>query len=134
MSPPLNRILCVDDEEDILQVAKLALEAVGGFEVATCNGSGDAPECVRTVRPDLVLLDVMMPLQDGPATLRILRASGDQAVASVPVAFMTAKAQPAELQELLDLGAIGVIPKPFDPMILADQVRELWKKHHDANA
>jgi two-component system OmpR family response regulator len=132
MIPPLHRILCIDDEEDILQVAKLSLEMVGGFEASLCKGSRHAAEQVRLVRPDLLLLDVMMPEMDGPTTLAKLR--GDASTAAVPVIFMTAKAQPSELQHYLDLGAIGVISKPFDPMTLSEQIQALWKKHHERDS
>jgi CheY-like chemotaxis protein len=129
MTPALGHILCVDDEEDILQVAKLSLEAVGGFRASLCRGSAGAVEMVRDLAPDLILLDVMMPDMDGPATLAKLRSGG--AVARIPVIFMTAKAQPGEIGHYLNLGAIGVISKPFDPMSLSGEIRELWRKAHE---
>ena len=126
MTAPLNHILCVDDEEDILQVAKLSLEAVGGFRVSLCRGSAVAVETACGLMPDLILLDVMMPEMDGPATLAKLRSGG--ACANTPVIFMTAKAQPGEIRRYLELGAIGVISKPFDPMSLSGEIRALWEK------
>jgi two-component system OmpR family response regulator len=129
MTPPLNHILCIDDEEDILQVAKLSLEAVGGFRVSLCHGSAAAVGQARALGPDLVLLDVMMPVMDGPATLAKLREP--DACPGLPVIFMTAKARPEELKALLELGAIGVISKPFDPMTLSGEVRSLWNTHHE---
>jgi two-component system OmpR family response regulator len=132
MTAPLNHILCIDDEEDILQVAKLALEAVGGFRVSLCRGSESAVEQALQVKPDLVLLDVMMPVMDGPATLKKLHEPG--ACPDLPVIFMTAKARPEELRAFLDLGAIGVLSKPFDPMTLPDQIRSLWNQYHERNA
>jgi two-component system OmpR family response regulator len=104
---------------------------VGGFEVHLCKGSRTALDEARRVRPDLLLLDVMMPEMDGPTTLKNLRGDGDASLASLPVIFMTAKAQASELKLLLDLGAAGVISKPFDPMALPDQIKTLWKKHHE---
>jgi CheY-like chemotaxis protein len=130
MIPPLNHILCVDDEEDILQVAKLSLEVVGGFRISLCRGSAGAVEMACGLGPDLILLDVMMPELDGPATLAKLRSGG--ACAGTPVIFMTAKAQPAEIARYLELGAIGVISKPFDPMALADEIRNMWNNHHES--
>lgn len=129
MIPPLNHILCIDDEEDILQVAKLALEVVGGFKVSLCRGSQDAVGKARELRPDLVLLDVMMPVMDGPATLAKLHEP--DACAGLPVIFMTAKARSEEISSLVALGAAGVISKPFDPMTLSGEVRALWKEHHE---
>ncbi|HEX2612661.1 MAG TPA: response regulator [Fibrobacteria bacterium] len=128
--PTLGHILCVDDEEDILQVAKLSLEAVGGFQVSLCRGSGEAVARAESLRPDLILLDVMMPEMDGPATLLKLREN--PVTSPVPVAFMTAKAQPAEIRRYLGLGAIGVISKPFDPMTLSAEIRALWEKQREA--
>ena len=125
MPQDLKRILCVDDEEDILQVAKLSLEMVGGFEVTLCHGSRGAVAEARDFRPDLVLLDVMMPEMDGPTTFTHLRA--DEVAAGIPVVFMTAKVQPSEVQHYLDLGAIGVVSKPFDPMTLPQEIQEMWK-------
>ncbi len=129
MIPPLNHILCIDDEEDILQVAKLSLEAVGGFRVSLCHGSADALAQVRAVQPDLVLLDVMMPVMDGPSTLAKLREP--DVAPDLPVMFMTAKARREEINALLDLGAAAVISKPFDPISLPAEILALWKAHHE---
>jgi len=126
MGAPLRHLLCIDDEEDILQVAKLSLEMVGGLRVDLCRGSQRAVEEAARLRPDMILLDVMMPERDGPATLKALRA--ESATADIPVIFMTAKVQPAEVAHYLGLGAIGVISKPFDPMTLSEQVKSLWSQ------
>ena len=128
MSVTLAHVLCIDDEDDILQVAKLSLEMVGGLQVSLCRGSKQAVEEAARLRPDMILLDVMMPERDGPATLVALRA--DAATAAIPVVFMTAKVQPAEVAHYLSLGAVGVISKPFDPMTLPDQIKALWNKNH----
>lgn len=129
MTAPLRHVLCVDDENDILQVARLSLEAVGGFTVTLCEGSAKALDAIRAARPDLVLLDVMMPEMDGPTTLARLLA--DPELRRIPVVFMTAKVQPPEMEHYLGLGAVGVIAKPFDPMALAGQITEIWKRHHE---
>lgn len=122
----LKRIMYVEDELDIQAVAKLALEAIGGFEVKVCSSGKEALENVEAFSPDLILLDVMMPGMDGPTTLKALR--GLSALSPVPVVFMTAKVQPQEMQGYKDLGAVDVIPKPFDPMTLAANVKQIWDR------
>jgi len=124
----LQRILYVEDEADIQAVAKLALEMVGGFTVKICSSGEEALREAEAFAPQLILLDVMMPGMDGPATLEGLRAI--PALAAVPVVFMTAKIQPAEVAHYKSLGALDVIPKPFDPMTLSAQVASVWERHH----
>ena len=123
---PLSRILMVEDEPDIQAVAQIALETVGGFQVEMCSSGKEALDRVLGCAPDLILMDVMMPGLDGPSTLQTLRA--DPATAGFPVIFMTAKVQSHEIARFIDLGAIGVIAKPFDPMTLASTIRSLWEK------
>jgi CheY-like chemotaxis protein len=123
----LQRILYVEDEPDIQAVARLALETVGGFTVEVCSSGAEAVARAPAFAPDLVLLDVMMPGMDGPGTLAALRAL--PALARTPVVFMTAKVQPAEIANFRSLGALEVIAKPFDPMRLADTIREIWRRH-----
>lgn len=126
MSVKLQRILYVEDEPDIRAVAKLVLELDGGFEVAVCASGREALDRAKNFAPDLIVLDVMMPDMDGPATLAELR--GLPGLRAVPAVFMTARAQPADIDQLLRLGAKGVIAKPFDPMTLVEQVRVLWSE------
>lgn len=121
----LQRILYVEDEPDIRAVAKLALEMVGGFTVKVCSSGEEALREAVAFGPDMILLDVMMPGMDGPSTLKALRAL--PSLAELPVAFMTAKVQPAEVAHYKTLGARDVIAKPFDPMTLASQVRAIWE-------
>lgn len=121
----LERILLVDDEADIRHVARLALEALGGFEIAECSSGLSAPEAALAHKPQLILMDVMMPGRDGPETLKVLRAT--HGLPDIPVVFMTAKVQPQEVAALRALGALDVIPKPFDPMTLAQTVRRIWE-------
>ena len=123
--PDLQRILLVEDEADIRMVASIALEEVGGFEVRECSSGTEALEVAPDYRPDLVLLDVMMPGLDGPATLKALRDRPD--LRDVPVFFMTAKIQTHEIEEYRILGAAHVIAKPFDPMTLSDEVKAAWR-------
>lgn len=120
----LERVLYVEDEPDIQAVAKLALEMVGGFTVKICSSGEEALSEAVGFSPDMILLDVMMPGMDGPTTLENLRQL--PSLIDVPVAFMTAKVQPQEVAHYKSLGALDVIPKPFDPMTLAEQVRAVW--------
>ena len=122
--PPLERILLVDDEADIRQVARLALEALGGFQVRECPSGLTAPQSALDFEPQLILMDVMMPGQDGPETLKVLRAT--PGLPLIPIVFMTAKVQPQEVAAFRSLGALDVIAKPFDPMTLAQTVRRIW--------
>jgi CheY-like chemotaxis protein len=125
---PLEKILYVEDEPDIQMVAQMALEAVGGFTVQVCSSGTEALRKVQAFGPQLIILDVMMPGMDGPTTLGELRKL--PCCAATPIVFMTAKVQPAEVARFRSLGAIDVISKPFDPMTLAETIRELWKRHH----
>ena len=126
--PPLGRILYVDDEPDIREVAKIALEVMGGFTVQACESGEKALAEAPSFKPDLILLDVMMPRMDGPETFAALRQI--EALTAVPIVFFTAKAQRAEVQALLELGALDVLAKPFDPMTVAQTVSEIWMRHH----
>lgn len=128
MTEPLTRILYVEDEPDILTVARLALETLGGFTVEICSSGNEALSRAPIFQPQLILLDVMMPGMDGPSTLKMLR--GLPQFASTPVIFMTAKVQPSEVAHYLWLGAVDVIPKPFDPMILSNQIQVIWERCH----
>jgi len=128
MAPALSKILYVEDEPDIQAVARLALEALGGFVVETASSGKQAIAAAPAFAPDLILLDVMMPGMDGPATLKALR--GLPAIAKTPIVFMTAKVQPQEIAGYKSLGAVDVISKPFDPMQLAATIRAIWDRHH----
>ena len=122
----LTRILYVEDEPDIQAVAQIALESVGGFTLKTCSSGEEALDNAVDFNPDLILLDVMMPGMDGPSTLEALRKLPE--LANTPAVFMTAKVQPQEVEQLLSSGAVDVIAKPFDPMTLADNIRDIWNK------
>lgn len=129
MSEVLKRVMCVDDEADILEVARMALETVGGLEVITCNSGREALDRIRQTESDIILLDVMMPGMDGPTLYSKLRAI--RSLSRIPVAFMTAKVQPKEVASYIGLGSAGVIMKPFDPMSLTAEVESLWRDFHD---
>lgn len=120
----LRTLLYVDDEPDIREIVQMAL-GVADIEVKTCESGIHALASLANDRPDLVLLDVMMPGMDGPTTLTRMRA--DPELAHIPVAFMTAKAMPQEVERFHKMGAAGVIAKPFDPMQLSQQIIKLWE-------
>ena len=122
----LKRVLFVEDDPDIQTVARMALEAVGGFTVLGCSSGTEALERVEAFAPDLILLDVMMPGMDGLETLRSLRLL--PVAEAVPVVFMTAKVQAQEVSRYREAGAVDVIAKPFDPMTLPATVRTIWSR------
>ncbi|HWB71767.1 MAG TPA: response regulator [Egibacteraceae bacterium] len=125
---PTKRILLVDDEEDIRQVVKLSLQLVGGWDVVTAGSGSEGVAAALARLPDVILLDVMMPDLDGPATLR--RLQSQPATRDIPVILLTAKAQAADRRRFAELGVAGVITKPFDPMELPGQVAETlgWQR------
>jgi two-component system OmpR family response regulator len=127
MAKALSRILYVEDEPDIRAVAQIALENLGGFTLHMCASGPEAIEQAPDFSPDLLLLDVMMPGMDGVTTLNELRKLAG--LEQTPAMFMTAKVQPQEIEQLLREGAIDVIPKPFDPMTLSENIKSLWTKH-----
>ena len=127
-SNELERILFVEDEADIQAVAQVALEAVGGFTVRICSSGEEALRVAEAFAPQLILSDVMMPDMDGPATLIALRRL--PALADTPAIFMTARVLPQEVEQLRASGAMAVIAKPFDPMTLAQQIKDIWGQSH----
>jgi two-component system OmpR family response regulator len=121
---PLQRILYVEDDPDIQAIARVALEAVGGFTVEIYDNGKSAIAAAASFMPELMLIDVMMPDMDGPTTLAALR---DQpALTDTPAVFITAKVQPDEIEKLQNHGAVDIITKPFDPMTLSDKLRRIW--------
>ena len=126
MGRELKRILYVEDESDIQTVTAMALEALGGFTVICCNSGEEALAAAPGANADLILLDVMMPGMDGPATFSALRALSQ--TAHTPVIFMTAKVQASEIQHYMRLGVTDVIAKPFDPMTVSAQIGAIWQK------
>lgn len=116
-------IYYIDDDVDIRTIVEFAFDEESDLELVMCKSGQDALEKIQTQRPDLILLDVMMPLMDGPTTLMRMREL--PSMNTVPVAFVTAKVQPSEINRFMAMGAISVIIKPFDAMLLPDQVRAL---------
>jgi two-component system OmpR family response regulator len=127
-SQSLRRILCVEDEPDIQSIIHIALEGIGGFEVMIFGSGHEALRTGPAFNPDLILLDVMMPGIDGPATLAAMRSTLD--FKNTPVVFMTAKVQAHEIDLYRKMGVVDVIAKPFDAMTLPDTLRNIWASIH----
>lgn len=118
----MRRILIIDDEDDIREVAALSLEATAGWQILTARSGAEGISVAAAEQPDAILMDVMMPGVDGPATLR--RMQEDPAVAHIPVLFLTAKVQGVDQRRFASLGVAGILFKPFDPLTLAQQIAE----------
>ena len=115
------RLLHVEDEPDIREVVEMSLALDPAIVLKSCATGADALVTAAAWEPDIILMDVMMPVMDGAETLNQLRENAH--TAKIPVVFMTARAQAREVEHFLSLGAAGVIPKPFEPMTLAAAVR-----------
>ncbi|MDV7338702.1 response regulator [Terasakiella sp. A23] len=126
MDKQLRKIMYVEDEPDIRDIAKLVLENVGGFEVCVVEGGQQALDTIESFAPDMVLLDAMMPGMDGPATYAEIRKL--DRFKNTPVAFLTAKLMQSDIDSFHAMGAVGVIAKPFNPMELSQEVSALWEK------
>jgi CheY-like chemotaxis protein len=123
---PLNRICYVEDDEDIQRIVRMTLERVGKMTVEVVSDPTMAIEAMTAFKPDMVMLDWMMPKMDGPTLFREMKLRPE--TSSLPVVFITAKASQHDLNELLKLGAAGAISKPFSPKDLPDQLRAIWAK------
>lgn len=119
----------VEDEADIRLIVQIALEDIAGFELKSCASGYEAIAEVEAFKPDLILLDVMMPVLDGPATLQELRKL--PLVNTIPVIFMTARIQEKEIAQYKALGIQDIISKPFEPLALADNLRRFWSKYNE---
>lgn len=117
-------VLYVDDDPDICVVVQTTLTLLAGMDVHTACSGEMAIDIAYEKRPDLIVLDVMMPGLDGPATYKRIRES--PLIAATPIIFMTAKVMPSEVAYFLGLGAIGVIGKPFDPLRIGGELQALW--------
>lgn len=123
----MRRILIIDDEDDIREVAALSLEATAGWEIVAANSGASGMEMAVEQKPDAILMDVMMPGMDGPTTFRQMQQN--PVIANIPVLLLTAKVQGVDQRRFADLGVAGVLFKPFDPMTLAQQISQAlgWK-------
>lgn len=123
-----RRVLVVDDDEAVREVLRTGLEVLAGWKVEVASGGAEAIALCRSDPPDAILLDVMMPTMDGPTTFAQLQE--DPRTRSVPVILLTAKVQPAERRRYEDLAVAGMLAKPFDPLVLPDQVADIlgWRR------
>ena len=123
---PLNRVCYVEDDEDIQRIVRMSLERVGKMQVEIVGDPTAAIDAMLAFHPDLVMLDWMMPVLDGPALFRQMKQRPE--TSALPVVFITAKAAQRDLDELQALGAAGTISKPFSPKELPEQLRAIWAK------
>ncbi|SEC16066.1 response regulator [Terriglobus roseus] len=119
----MHRILLIDDEDDIREVASLTLEATAGWEVITASSGASGIRAAIAEQPEAILMDVMMPEMDGPTTFREMQKN--PLIAHIPVILLTAKVQGVDQRRFADLGVAAVLFKPFDPMTLAQQIAEV---------
>lgn len=127
----LKRVLCVEDDPDIQVVLQLIFETEG-VAVAICGNPINAVTMASEFKPDLVLMDVMMPEQDGPETFRQLQSAPE--TQKIPVIFMTARIQTQDVKAYQDMGVLDVIAKPFDPTTLMRELGRICEKHHGRHA
>ena len=122
----LKRVLYAEDEPDVQTVVEITVQAMGDFDIKICDNGKLLLDCVEEYNPDLIILDVMMPEMDGPTTFTNLQSN--EKTKNIPVIFMTAKAQVHEVQLFKETGVIGVITKPFDPILLCSEIQRNWEK------
>lgn len=122
----ITKVLMIDDEPDIRKVGLLSLRAVGKWEVTAASSGPEGLELALKERPDVILLDIMMPGMDGPTTLGMLRERPE--TRSIPVIFLTAKALKHEVERFLAMGVAGIITKPFDPLTLPRAIQSILEK------
>src|SRR5579875_2403613 len=116
----MRRILIIDDEDDIREVAALSLETIAGWNVLTANSGHDGIQKAVSEKPDAILMDVMMPAMDGPTTFKEMQ--NIPGISHIPVLLLTAKVQGVDQRRFAGLGVSGVLFKPFDPLTLAEQM------------
>lgn len=123
----LKKILYAEDEPDVQTVVELTVQTMSDYEIQICNNGKEILSLVDEYKPDLIMLDVMMPEMDGPTTFRNLQAN--EKTKDIPVVFITAKAQVHEVEAFKETGALGVIIKPFDPITLCSQIKKIWSEN-----
>lgn len=126
--PELKKILYVEDDLHIQTLITMSLEDIGGFELKTCSSGKEALTKIQDYKPDLLLLDIMMPIMNGVELLQEIRKIPE--FANKPAIFITAKIQMDDIVNYSKLGILGVIAKPFDPVTISDTIRHLWDHHY----
>ena len=124
----LKKILYAEDEPDVQTIVELTIQTMSDYEIKICNNGKKLLECVEDYKPDLILLDVMMPEMDGPTTFKNLL--DNENTKKIPVIFVTAKAQVHEVEKFKEIGSLGVITKPFTLMNLCDEIQEIWNNNN----
>ena len=127
----LKKILYAEDEGDIQTIVQVALWAYSDLEIKICDNGQGLLDCVESYKPDLILLDIMMPVMDGLTTCRHIKLNEN--TKDIPVVFITAKAQVQEIEIYKNIGVLGVLVKPFDPLELVGKLQELWALYEDGN-
>lgn len=125
----LKKILYAEDEPDVQTIVELTVQTMSEYQIKICNNGKELLKCVSEFNPDLILLDVMMPEMDGPTTFRNLQS--EENTKDIPVIFMTAKAQVHEIEIFKEIGVVGIITKPFDPMNLCDEIQAIWDNKYE---
>jgi len=131
MSTLLERLTYVEDEPDIRAITEFALGDIGGYTLDICANGVEALHRTQGFAPDMIILDVMMPGMDGIETLRRLREIPE--LETTPIVFMTAKVLATEIDQLMSLGAVDVITKPFDPIALPHRIAAIWRQAQSAS-
>ncbi len=123
----MRRILIIDDEDDIREVAALSLEAIAGWHILTASSGTEGMTIAAAEQPDAIVMDVMMPEVDGPTTFGLMQKNPD--ICNIPVLLLTAKVQGVDQRRFANLGVAGVLFKPFDPLTLSQQIADAlgWK-------
>lgn len=122
----LKKILYAEDEPDVQMVVEITVQTMSNYDIKICSNGKILLENVEEYNPDLILLDVMMPEMDGPTTFKHLQEN--EKTKDIPVIFMTAKAQTHEVEIFKNIGVVGVITKPFDPVQLCSEIEQIWKE------
>lgn len=123
----LKRILYAEDEHDVQTIVEISVWSTSNYQIKICDNGKLLLDCVEEYNPDLILLDVMMPEMDGVTTLKNLKSNIK--TRDIPVIFITAKAQTHEVSAFNESEVIGIITKPFDPMNLCSQIKEIWERN-----
>lgn len=120
------KILIIERDEDVRSVASLSLKLIGGLQVVEAEGASQGLELAVKEKPDAILLDMLSPQMEGTETITELKSNPE--TASIPVVFLTTRTLSSDSEQMINLGAAGIVHKPFDPMTLASQIQEIIKQ------